>query len=139
MAGGRRSFSDYGIFKNIHIPILVFQTNTLRRIYNEYHLTRVDFLVLSAGFTIQKNSLMPYFDNPDLSNLLSGVGHNVLYKSLRRLLRRGIVALMEKRRNCRRFYITPKGLACINAFTQYFNSYVAQYKWHSTPEFTKLG
>lgn len=139
IAGGRRSFSEYGIFKNIHVPILVFQQNAMHRIHLDYHVTRVDFLVLSAGFTIQRNSLLPYFANTDLIKLIPGVGKNIFYLALRRLQRRGMIALKEKRTHNRRFCITTQGMACIAAFTQLFNTCIGEYEWKNPPEFLKIG
>jgi len=122
-------FSEYGVFKDIHIPLLVFQANALRHVSRKFHVSRVDFLVLSAGFTIAKNSLMSNFQSPQISKTLTGVSPNVVYKALNRLLKNRLIALGDNRQINRRFVITDHGLACIQSYVQSYNNTISNYPW----------
>jgi hypothetical protein len=117
----KESLSNYGVFKEAHTPLLVFQSNALRHIRRNYHLTRVDFIVLTAGRMMQEDSLLRYFDSQGMNKVLIGVGANLVFKSLDKLRRYGMVALREARKRRRRFCVTEKGMACIQSFIQYYN------------------
>jgi hypothetical protein len=117
----KESLSTYGVFKEVHTPLLVFQSNAFRHIRRNYHLTRVDFIVLTAGHMMQEESLLRYFDSQGLNKVLMGVGSNLVFKSLNKLKMYDMVALREDRKRRRRFRVTEKGMVCIQSFIQYYH------------------
>jgi hypothetical protein len=128
------AFNEYGVFKDIHIPLLVFQPDALRHVKRRFRLTRVDFLVLSAGFTVQKNTFCGEFTSPQLIETLRGVGSNLVYKSLNHLMKLGLIRLEKAKKSNRRFLITEQGIACIQSFVQHYNSNISAYGWIGKPE-----
>jgi hypothetical protein len=70
------------------------------------NVTLVDFLVMATGYAIQKKSLLQYFDRPELTRILSGIGHNILFVNLVKLLRIELISLKVKQKSQRKF---PKG------------------------------
>jgi hypothetical protein len=63
------------------IPLLVFQENTLKRIRRDFAITNKDFVVLAAGYMIQKNNYLAYFDNVELVKTLVGVTRHIVNAS----------------------------------------------------------
>lgn len=118
---GKASFRTSGVFMDCHAPLLVFQQNTLKHIANRYQLTRADFITLTAGWMIQKENPLGYFDNPKVTRQIYGISRNVVFKSLNRLRRRGMIEVDKRQKNHRRFRLTERGEQCIRAYTQLHN------------------
>lgn len=124
----RPNFMKPNIFLDIHVPLLVFQANTLTRIYRDYRITRADFTVLAAGYTVEQQNILREFANPELTKTIVGVSRNVVYKCLNKLLKKGLIVLKEQKKNRRTFKLTEKGKACINSFVQYFSYTITNYE-----------
>jgi|WetSurMetagenome_2_1015567.scaffolds.fasta_scaffold42358_2 hypothetical protein len=125
----RETFRTYGVFKEIHTPLLVFQLISFLRLQRNYHVTRLDFIVLTAGNMAQGASLLKQFTSSDILPILVGVYPKVIYKCLSRLNRYGLIAQQERKKRCKRYQITDKGKACILAFVQYYNSSLVSFQW----------
>lgn len=128
-----------GVFTDGHVPMLVFQEATLKRIRRDYAITNKDFIILSGGYLIQKANLLDYFDNPDIQKLVMGVGRHQVYKSIKRLLKRGLILVKEVRKRQRRFQITDKGYSAIKAYTAGFNFIACQYLEKVNPRLREEG
>jgi hypothetical protein len=124
----KENLSEYGIFKNLHVPLLVFQANTLRHIRRRYHITKLDFIVLAAGSIIQEKNLNQFFDSSQIGRTVVGISHNVLYKSLTRLLEQKLIVQVCHRKSQRRFILTEKGKASIQSFLQYYNGSIRSFE-----------
>ena len=129
-----KTFKRYGVFKSIHVPLLVFQYNAFNKLRSRYGVTRLDFLVLSAGHLIESNSLIKCFDLARLKGAITGISQTLLFKSLNKLREQGYIELKEQKKSKRRYYITEKGFGCIAAFTELFNHAVCKYKFYTVPE-----
>jgi hypothetical protein len=127
IAKKKESFRTYGVFSEVHTPLLVFQANTLSHISRRYYITKADFIVLAAGHMIQSDSLLKYFDSPSLLTAVNGVSNNAIFRSIKRLLRRGLIDVKERKKRLRRFMVTDKGLACIQSYIQWYNYTLALY------------
>jgi predicted transcriptional regulator len=100
---------------------LVFEANTLKKINRDYRVTRAEFTVLAAGYTIESQNILRQFGNPELTKTIVGVSRNVVYRCLLKLLKRGLILLKEKKKNRRTFKLTDKGRACIGSYIQSFS------------------
>jgi predicted transcriptional regulator len=125
----RPNFMKPNVFLDIHVPLLVFQANTLNRIYREYRITLADFTVLAAGYTVEQQNMLREFANPELTKTIIGISRNVVFKCLNKLLRKGMIMLKEQKKNHRVFRLTDRGKACINSFVQYFSYTATSYDW----------
>jgi len=130
-------FDKYGVFKDIHIPLLIFQPNALLQVKKKFQVSRVDFIVLAAAFTIQKNNFYIAFTSPELKGMVIGFNENVIFRCLTRLQKKGLIALKEERKCNRRFTITDRGKACIQSFVQSYNDTITKYPWYFQPECLK--
>jgi predicted transcriptional regulator len=130
-------FGEYGVFNDIHIPLLVFQPNALLHVKKIFQVSRVDFIVLAAAIAILKKNYHIAFTSSQLREMVVGVNENVIYKCLTRLKKRGLIALKEERQCNRRFTITDRGKACIQSYVQSYNDTITKYPWYFQPECLK--
>lgn len=89
--------------------------------------------MLAAGFMIQKNNYLAYFDNVELVKTLVGVTRHIVYECIDRLQKRGLIALKGAKQRRRRFHVTEKGMSAIRCYTQKFNYSVALYQENINP------
>jgi predicted transcriptional regulator len=124
----RTNLMKPNIFTDVHVPLLVFQANTLKRVNRDYRITRTDFTVLAAGYMIEKQNILQQFDSPQLHKTVVGISRNVVFTCIERLIKKGLFLVKENRKNRRIFRLTDKGKACINSFVQHFSLTISMYE-----------
>jgi len=111
-----------------HVPLLCFQESALKRVRRDFLITNKDFEVLAAGYMIQQNNYLRYFDCIAVTKTCVGVFRMVVYDSVKRLKQRGLITVKEMYKTRPGYQVTEMGLKAISCFTRYFNYTVLLYR-----------
>jgi hypothetical protein len=133
-ANHTRRQTTWSLFRNVHLPLLVFQPKALSHVEKTYRVSRTGFFILAAGYTIQGNVFAHTFTTRQLRDTLPGIPTISIYRGINSLLQYGLISSQGTRQSNRRFVLTDKGLGCIQSFVQTYNASIASYGWFLQPK-----
>lgn len=112
-------FKKYRFINEALSLVLLFQSEALKHIRETYGITNSDFKVLCAA-RLYRMSHKAFFRPYQLSKDLPGMWVGQLYKSIRRLEKKGYI-VSYKGVGFPVYNITPKGESCLKSYAKVFD------------------
>lgn len=112
-------FKKYRFINQTLSLVLIFQSEALKHVRETYGITNSDFKVLCA-VRLYKASHTASFRPYQLSNDLKGMWVGQLYKSIRRLERKGFIG-SHKGVGFKSYHITKEGESCLKSYAKVFD------------------
>jgi len=97
----------------------VFHHNALKKIIRHKGITKIDFIVITAIYMLNKCSFVPRCSVGAVANF-TGLTWSEAYKSVHRLVKRRILMQSGHERSHRKYILMPESDKLIKDYTHYF-------------------
>ncbi|MFC2102608.1 hypothetical protein ACFLS7_06395 [Bacteroidota bacterium] len=108
---------------------VIFQSNTLKYIVDEYGLSKTDFTVLAAGYLLQKTSCTNQFSAGEVRRFVVGIWKDEVYQAVRRLSDRKYIQQGVSKAKRKRYVLTQKGVDCVSSYTEYLSMTIQKFQF----------